>query len=112
MQQSNLDATRARIVRKGVKVRGLDGRTGRVTKTSRGACLVLWEGQRYCNSEYCREVTVMPEPRPRLGPPPTPEQTAKKRELRAKARLMRTHGLHASADALQSQLRALYSEGS
>ena len=99
----NLDKTQLRIVRKGCTVRADDGRCGVVVKTSRGACLVRYEGKRYPNTEYCKTLEVVDTGVKHRTMTPTQREQA--RDLRERIDLMERGKYHASADALRGQLR-------
>jgi hypothetical protein len=100
---NNLDRTDLRIVRKGCTIRAEDGRHALVVKTSRGSCLVRYEGHRYAVHEYCRDVTVIDTGVKRREL--TPQQREQARELRQRIAVLHTAKCHASADALRVKLR-------
>lgn len=101
----NLDKTQLRLVRKGVTVRADDGRCGVVVKTSRGACLVRYEGMRFPNTERCAQLEVVDTGVKRRNL--TPPQRAQVADLRGRIDLMDRAHYRASADALRAQLRAV-----
>jgi len=103
----NLDKTQLRLVRKGVTVRADDGRCGLVVKTSRGACLVRYEGQRYANTERCGQLCVIDTGVNRRAL--TTTQRAQARDLRERIALLEKARYRASADALRAQLRRVLS---
>jgi len=101
---SNLDSTTLRTIRKGVQVTKGGGRPGLVVKTSRGSCLVIWEGQRYANTEKCRELVVV-EGAKRSAL--TKEQRAEAKSLRERIRVLEIAKYKASAEALRERLNAI-----
>lgn len=99
----NLDRTTLHIVRKGVTVRDAMGQCGQVVRTSKGACLVMWPGNRYAETAKCRELEVIDTGIKRREL--TTQQREAARDLRARIAILANWNFNASADALRAQLR-------